>query len=82
AKMSAQALRRNIDDCYGTAKRPLEENRDKLEMITDALMKYETIDSDPIDDQMAGRVPREPRDWQGGSGTHAQPPNLEASGRR
>ncbi|MXQ30728.1 ATP-dependent zinc metalloprotease FtsH [Pseudomonas aeruginosa] len=82
AKMIDQEVRRIIDDCYGTAKRLLDENRDKLEMMADALMKYETIDSDQIDDIMAGRVPREPRDWQGGSGTGPPPANLEESGRR
>ncbi|HBN9638945.1 TPA: ATP-dependent zinc metalloprotease FtsH [Pseudomonas aeruginosa] len=82
AKMIDQEVRRIIDDCYGTAKRLLDENRDKLEMMADALMKYETIDSDQIDDIMAGRVPREPHDWQGGSGTGTPPANLEESGRR
>ncbi|MDF5804369.1 ATP-dependent zinc metalloprotease FtsH [Pseudomonas aeruginosa] len=82
AKMIDQEVRRIIDDCYSTAKRLLDENRDKLEMMADALMKYETIDSDQIDDIMAGRVPREPRDWQGGSGTGTPPANLEESGRR
>lgn len=82
AKMIDQEVRRIIDDCYGTAKRLLDENRDKLEMMADALMKYETIDSDQVDDIMAGRVPREPRDWQGGSGTGTPPANLEESGRR
>ncbi|AHK91884.1 ATP-dependent zinc metalloprotease FtsH [Pseudomonas aeruginosa] len=82
AKMIDQEVRRIIDDCYGTAKRLLDENRDKLEMMADALMKYETIDSDQIDDIMAGRVPREPRDWQGGSGAGTPPANLEESGRR
>lgn len=82
AKMIDQEVRRIIDDCYGTAKRLLDENRDKLEMMADALMKYETIDSDQIDDIMAGRVPRELRDWQGGSGTGTPPANLEESGRR
>ncbi|HHL2251658.1 TPA: ATP-dependent zinc metalloprotease FtsH [Pseudomonas aeruginosa] len=82
AKMIDQEVRRIIDDCYGTAKRLLDENRDKLEMMADALMKYETIDSDQIDDIMAGRVPREPRDWQGASGTGTPPANLEESGRR
>lgn len=78
AKMIDQEVRRIIDDCYGTAKRLLDENRDKLEMMADALMKYETIDSDQIDDIMAGRVPREPRDWQGGSGTGTPPANLKS----
>ena len=77
AKLIDQEVRRIIDDCYGTAKRLLEENRDKLDMMADALMKYETIDADQIDDIMAGRNPREPRDWQGGnsgsSGNAASP---------
>jgi len=77
AKLIDQEVRRIIDDCYGTAKRLLEENRDKLDMMADALMKYETIDADQIDDIMAGRSPREPRDWQGGnsgsSGNAASP---------
>ena len=77
AKMIDQEVRRIIDDCYGTAKRLLDENRDKLEMMADALMKYETIDSDQIDDIMAGRVPREPRDWQGGSGAPGAPVQPE-----
>ncbi|MBH9336480.1 ATP-dependent zinc metalloprotease FtsH [Pseudomonas aeruginosa] len=82
AKMIDQEVRRIIDDCYGTAKRLLDENRDKLARMADALMKYETIDSDQSDDIMAGRGPREPRDWQGGSGTGTPPANLEESGRR
>jgi len=57
-------VRSIIDECYGTAKRLLEENRDKLNAMCDALMKYETIDADQIDDIMNGRTPREPRDWQ------------------
>lgn len=69
AKQIDQEVRRIIDESYSTAKRLLEENRDKLDMMADALMKYETIDSEQIDDIMSGRAPREPRDWQGGSGT-------------
>ena len=40
-------------------------------------MKYETIDSDQIDDIMAGRTPREPRDWQDGSGSTGTPVQPE-----
>ncbi|WP_068828265.1 ATP-dependent zinc metalloprotease FtsH [Pseudomonas sp. BMS12] len=69
AKAIDEEVRSIIDGCYGTAKRLLEENRDKLDMMADALMKYETIDADQIDDIMSGRDPREPRDWQDGSGT-------------
>ncbi|MBD9426681.1 ATP-dependent zinc metalloprotease FtsH [Pseudomonas sp. PDM15] len=77
AKAIDEEVRSIIDGCYGTAKRLLEENRDKLDMMADALMKYETIDADQIDDIMAGRTPREPRDWQGGSGTPAPKEQAE-----
>ncbi|PTQ68108.1 membrane protease FtsH catalytic subunit [Pseudomonas sp. GV071] len=71
AKLIDLEVRSIIDECYGTAKRLLEENRDKLNAMCDALMKYETIDAEQIDDIMNGRTPREPRDWQddGDSGT-------------
>ncbi|MGL4318945.1 MAG: ATP-dependent zinc metalloprotease FtsH [Pseudomonas sp.] len=73
AKAIDEEVRSIIDGCYGTAKRLLEDHRDKLDAMADALMKYETIDADQIDDIMAGRTPREPRDWQDGSGTPAAP---------
>ncbi len=56
AKAIDEEVRSIIDGCYGTAKRLLEENRDKLDMMADALMKYETIDADQIDDIMSGRT--------------------------
>lgn len=52
-----------LDRCYQRATQILEENRDKLEMMKDALMEYETIDSDQIDDIMAGKKPRPPKSW-------------------
>ncbi len=66
AKVIDQEVRSIIDQCYGTAKRLLEENRDKLDAMAEALMKYETIDAEQIEEIMNGRVPREPRDWSGG----------------
>jgi len=69
AKLIDSEVRSIIDQCYGTAKQILTDNRDKLDAMADALMKYETIDADQIDDIMAGRTPREPRDWSGGAGT-------------
>ncbi|MFJ7886295.1 ATP-dependent zinc metalloprotease FtsH [Pseudomonas sp. NPDC096917] len=75
AKLIDSEVRSIIDECYGTAKQILTDNRDKLEAMADALMKYETIDADQIDDIMAGRPPREPRDWEGGgTGTPTAPP--------
>ncbi len=73
AKLIDQEVRRIIDDSYGRARHLLEENRDKLDMMAEALMKYETIDAEQISDIMEGRPPREPRDWQGGSGSSAAP---------
>lgn len=66
AKVIDQEVRSIIDQCYGTARRLLEENRDKLDAMAEALMKYETIDAEQIEEIMNGRVPREPRDWSGG----------------
>jgi cell division protease FtsH len=56
-------IRAIIDRNYERAKNILQENIDKLHMMADALIKYETIDSDQIDDIMAGKTPREPQDW-------------------
>ncbi|MDH0647753.1 ATP-dependent zinc metalloprotease FtsH [Pseudomonas sp. GD03858] len=69
AKMIDSEVRSIIDQCYATAKQILTDNRDKLDAMAEALMKYETIDADQIDDIMAGRTPREPRDWDNDSGT-------------
>jgi len=75
AKLIDSEVRSIIDHCYATAKQILTENRDKLDAMAEALMKYETIDADQIDDIMNGRTPREPRDWDnndtGPSGTSA-----------
>lgn len=56
-------VRKIIDDCYTTATQLLEENRDKLDMMASALMKYETIDAAQIDDIIAGQDPRPPASW-------------------
>jgi cell division protease FtsH len=61
-------VRSIVDECYSAAQRLLEENIDKLHAMANALMLYETIDSDQIDDIMAGREPREPTDWGGDAG--------------
>ncbi|MCL5042994.1 MAG: ATP-dependent zinc metalloprotease FtsH [Gammaproteobacteria bacterium] len=66
AKMIDQEVRRIIDECYNTAKRLLDENRDKLELMAQALMKYETIDTAQIDEIMAGKAPQPPKDWSDG----------------
>lgn len=56
-------VRAIVDACYGRAKDLLVENRDILEAMKDALMEYETIDSEQVADLMARRKVRPPRDW-------------------
>ena len=58
-----EEIRTLIDACYEEAKRILEENKEKLHLMADALMKYETIDEEQISDIMAGREPSPPEDW-------------------
>ena len=54
-------VRRIIDEQYALARKILEENRDKVERMTKALLEWETIDSEQIDDIMAGQEPRPPK---------------------
>ena len=67
-------VRRIIDEQYALARKIIETNRDKVEAITKALLDWETIDRDQLDDIMAGRAPRPPKDFtprtpsSGGSG--------------
>ena len=65
-------IRRIIDEQYALAKRLLDENRDKVEAMTQALLEWETIDADQINDIMAGNAPRPPQP-PGGSN---QPPSA------
>ena len=58
-----QEVRNILDNAYVTAKQLLEENRDILEAMKDALMEYETIDADQVDDLMARRKVRPPHQW-------------------
>ena len=50
--------RKIIDDCYSTATKILKENIDKLHSMAKALVEFETLDSDQIEDIMAGASPR------------------------
>jgi len=63
AKQIDAEVRSIIDECYKRAQDILEANVDKLHVMAEALMQYETIDSDQINDIMEGRTPREPSDW-------------------
>ncbi|WOX07308.1 ATP-dependent zinc metalloprotease FtsH [Microbulbifer pacificus] len=58
-----EEVRRIIDTCYSRAKKLLEDNRDILEAMKDALIEYETLDAEQVDDLMVRRKVRPPRDW-------------------
>lgn len=58
-----EEVRRIIDECYARAHKILEDNRDILETMKDALMEYETIDAEQVADLMARRKVRPPREW-------------------
>ena len=62
ARSIDEEIRRIIDECYGTATRLLKENEDKLHKMAEALVEFETIDANQIDDIMAGAKPRDPAD--------------------
>ncbi len=59
-----EEIRKIIDRNYERARRILTENIDKLHAMAEALIKYETIDQEQIEDIMAGRTPRPPADWE------------------
>jgi len=58
-----QEVRTILNDAYSTAKKLLEDNRDILEAMKDALMEYETIDADQVDDLMNRIEVRPPKQW-------------------
>ena len=58
-----EEVRRIIDDQYNLARRLIEDNKDKMHAMAKALLEWETIDSEQIDDIMAGKDPRPPKDW-------------------
>ncbi len=54
-------IRRIIDEQYKLARKLIEDNRDKVEVMTKALLDWETIDADQIEDIMQGLPPRAPK---------------------
>lgn len=74
-----EEVRHIIDDCYATAKRMIDENMDVLHNVAEALLEYETLDSEQIDDLMVGRKVKPPKDISGdkNAGNHAEKSNTE-----
>ena len=58
-----QEVRRIIDINYKRAENIIKNNMDKMHLMVDALLKYETIDTDQINDIMIGNPARKPKDW-------------------
>jgi cell division protease FtsH len=73
-----EEIRIVIDANYKRAKGILESNLDKLHIMADALVKYETIDETQIKDIMAGKAPKPPADWDDSVGT--PPPKRPEGG--
>jgi cell division protease FtsH len=66
-------VRRIIDEQYAIARKLIEDHQDKMHAMAKALLEWETIDADQIEDIMTGKPPRPPKDWvssasKGGSG--------------
>jgi len=71
-------MRAIIDRCYARSRQLLVDNRDILDNMAKALMQYETIDSDQIDDLMERREVRTPRGWNDGDKSGGTPVSAAA----
>ncbi|SEI85074.1 ATP-dependent zinc metalloprotease FtsH [Frateuria terrea] len=80
ARRIDEVVRDILDRAYARSKQLLTDNLDKLHVMADALLQYETIDARQIDDIMAGRQPAEPADWSKPSTGGSVPPNLPPRG--
>jgi cell division protease FtsH len=80
-----QEIRAIINRAYHRAEEILKTHMDRLHAMAEALIKYETIDSDQIKDIMAGKPPRPPQDWDDSEastrpGTPASKPDAGGKG--
>jgi cell division protease FtsH len=80
SRLIDEEVRSIIDSCYARAVKILEDNRDILETMKDALMEYETIDADQVADLMARRKVRPPRDWDNDDDFNSHLRNKEQAG--
>ena len=56
-------VRRIIDEQYTLARKLIEDNSDKMHAMAKAMLEWETIDAEQLDDIMAGKATRPPKDW-------------------
>jgi cell division protease FtsH len=70
-------IRRIIDEQYMNARKLIEANREKVEIMAKALLEWETLDADQVNDIMQGRPPRPPKPAGGAPGTPPTPSGGE-----
>jgi len=70
-------VRSLVNKSYATATKMIKDNMDKLHVMSEALLTYETIDKDQIDDIMAGIKPRPPKGWDDKDDDDKKPSNRE-----
>jgi cell division protease FtsH len=78
-----KVIRRIIDERYNVARHLIEEHQDKMHALAKALLEWETIDSDQIEDIMEGRAPRPPKDGSSSatrSGGGSNTPTVSSGG--
>ena len=56
-------IRRIIDEQYSRARKIIEDNREKVELMTKSLLEWETLNAEQLSDIMAGKQPRPPEDF-------------------
>ena len=78
ANVIDEEVRSLVDRNYSRAKKILTDNLDKLHVMAAALMKYETIDLQQIEDIMAGRPVGEPKGWSDHNNTSAKGSKTKA----
>ena len=83
ARLIDEEVRDIIDAAHGKARDLLESHSQHLHLMADALMKYETLDKEQIDQVMQGREPDPPDDWQDSeSDVASRPGEADDSGDR
>ena len=79
-----EEIRNIVERNYARAEKILKDNIDILHNMADALIKYETIDKDQIDDLMNGKTPQPPQGWEdsshGGGSAESAASNKETKG--
>ncbi len=75
ARAIDEELRAIVDRNYERARKILQDNVDKLHLMAEALIKYETLDNDQINDIMNGKQPHPPSGWVHDS---SEPPSAKA----